>query len=138
MIPQVSMTPHTSSLPRAIKISRQPSRTYALDIQQGRIRGMIEGLEAVKQAVYKILSTQRLEYLIYSFKYGTEIRDLAGSPPAWAEAVLEMRIREALLWDDRVKQVQNFSFKRNREILTVAFSVITTEGMADIQKEVEL
>ena len=38
----------------------QPSLTYALDAENGRIRGKVDGLEAVKQAVYLVLSTERL------------------------------------------------------------------------------
>ncbi len=39
--------------------SEQPSRTYMLDFARGRVSGMVDELEAVKQAVYKALSTDR-------------------------------------------------------------------------------
>ena len=46
----------------------QPSLTYALDAENGRIRGKVDGLEAVKQAVYLALSTERFAHLIYSWR----------------------------------------------------------------------
>ena len=51
----------------------QPSLTYALDAENGRIRGKVDGLEAVKQAVYLVLSTERFAHLIYSWNYGAEL-----------------------------------------------------------------
>ena len=36
-----------------IEVETEPSRTYALDIENGRIRGIADELEAVKQAVYR-------------------------------------------------------------------------------------
>ena len=51
----------------------QPSLTYALDAENGRIRGKVDGLEAVKQAVYLVLSTERFAHLIYSWNYGAAV-----------------------------------------------------------------
>ncbi|MEJ9165084.1 DUF2634 domain-containing protein, partial [Paenibacillus graminis] len=51
----------------------QPSLTYKLDLANGRIGAVdVDGLEAVKQVVFKILSTSRFEHLIYSGDYGNE------------------------------------------------------------------
>src|SRR5690606_27931875 len=52
---------------------RQPSRTYKLEFARGRVAGMTDGLDAIKQAVYKILQTDRFRYEIYSFDYGHEL-----------------------------------------------------------------
>lgn len=36
----------------------------------------MDGMEAVKQAVYKILQTERYKYVIYDWNYGVELEDL--------------------------------------------------------------
>ena len=40
-----------------LEVETQPSLTYALDIEHGRIRGMVDELESLRQAIYLILST---------------------------------------------------------------------------------
>ncbi len=52
----------------------QPSLTYALDIENKRIRGKTDNIEAVKQAVYLILNTERYDCLIFSWNYGAELK----------------------------------------------------------------
>ena len=54
----------------------ETSRTYKILI--GDSKGYIEGLGALKQAIYKVLSTERYEYPIYSFNYGIDIESLIG------------------------------------------------------------
>ena len=44
-----------------------PSYTY--QVKNGRIHGYIDGLEAMRQAVEKILLTERFEWVIYSSNY---------------------------------------------------------------------
>ena len=61
-----------------LEVETQPSLTYALDIEHGRIRGMVDELESLRQAIYLILSTERYAYLIYSWNYGVELVELIG------------------------------------------------------------
>ena len=58
----------------------QPSLTYKMDIDKKQIRGFADELEAMKQAVYKILLTERYQYIMYSWDYGIETLDLYGEP----------------------------------------------------------
>lgn len=62
------MIPLTAVIQEGEKI---PSYTYKLD--DTRVRGYVDGSEAVKQAVYKILMTERYKYIIYGFNYGVEL-----------------------------------------------------------------
>ena len=56
----------------------------------------------MKQAIYKILNTERYQYVMYSWNYGIETLDLYGEPVSWGCPELESRIREALMTDDRI------------------------------------
>jgi len=102
--------------------SDQPSLTYKLDIGQKRISSRIDGLDAIKQAVYKALATERYVYLIYSTDYGSEIR------PNPIEIEMERWIKEAVLQDERIRSIDNFSMTRHAENIAVEFTVVSVAG----------
>ena len=117
-----------------------PDKTYAMDLGKKRICGYYTGIEAMRQAVYKILATGRYEEIIYSSGYGTELPDLMGrlTPYAWSE--IEHTIMRALLYDDRITAVKDFVFKENRakRVLLVTFTVVCDTGSFEYNEEVEL
>ena len=115
---------------------RQPSRTYKIDFESGKIAGFADGLEAVRQAVYKILNTERFENIIYSHNYGREFKDLYGKQRNFVYAELERRIKEALLWDDRINAVSDFSFRNERDCGFVKFTVSSVFGQMDMESVV--
>ena len=112
-----------------------PSLTYAIELDredenlfgEGRITGSCDGLDAMKQAVYKILRTQKDHFVIYG-EYGSEHFGLFGKPYAFAVPELERMISEALLRDSRITAVDNFSFERKGEKVSAAFTVHTIFG----------
>ncbi|MBB6733180.1 DUF2634 domain-containing protein [Cohnella zeiphila] len=111
-----------------------PSRTWRLDSDRGRAAGMIDELEAVKQAVHKILRTERFFYLIYNADYGSELSGLFGQSSGLADSELRRRVREALTQDDRIRDVVDFDVSISEDSATVAFTVISTYG--DFRNEV--
>ena len=103
------------------------------------IRGYVDGIEAMEQAVYKILSTERYRYLIYSWNYGIELEDLFGQPVSYACPELERRIREALIWDGRIEEVGDFKFDTSvKGIVHVYFTAHTILGDIKADKEVRI
>ncbi len=109
----------------------QPSLTHRLNLQEGddRVRGRAEGLAAVRQAVYKIINTERYQHLIYSHNYGVELADLFGQPMSFVCPEVERRITEALMQDDRIIGVSNFTFSQPAKgVLAVSFTVQTVFG----------
>lgn len=116
-----------------------PSYTYKINGEEGRISGNTDGLEAVKQAVYKILQTERYECPIYSGSYGIELKDLYGQHFSYVCPELERRISEALLCDDRIEKAEDFSFDTSvKGEVRVSFTITTVFGKADIEKEVKI
>ena len=117
----------------------QPSRTYKVDWNSGRITGHIDGVEALKQAIYKILQTERFAFLIYSWNYGFEMSRLLGQDHAIVTAETEGLIAEALTEDDRIESITNFKIevvgKRNA---AVSFTAVSIFGEIDITTEVTL
>lgn len=131
------MLPASGSLLRQdFQIAQQPSKTYR--IQDETIQGKADGLEAVKQAVYCILDTERYESILYSWNYGVELKDLFGKPMGYVKSEVKRRITEALTQDDRIQSVGAFSFAVSGRNLAVTFTVRTTQGEFEAGKEVRV
>lgn len=114
-----------------------PSYTY--QVKNGRIHGYIDGLEAMRQAVEKILLTERFEWVIYSSNYGVELERLIGKPYDFVKADLERTISQALLVDTRIKSIQNFFIEQlTKDSLLCVFEVHTISGLFKVEKEVTL
>lgn len=116
---------------------QQPSKTYKMHLEVKRISGLLDGREAMKQAIYKILNTERYDYLIYSWSYGAEMVELLGQPVPYVYSDIKRKITEALSRDDRITGVGDFSFSRSKGKVTAKFTVTTTEGDIEIEKEVK-
>lgn len=104
------------------------TKTYKLNLLEGKINGYIDGIDAIKQAVFKILETARYQYLIYDFSYGSELNGLIGKDSDYIEMELRRRIRDALTTDDRIINVTDFIFSHEGESMSVRFKVISVEG----------
>lgn len=113
---------------------KKPSRTYR--IKGNRIYGMTDGLEAVRQAVWLILNTERFVHPIYSWNYGVELEGLLGVNPPLVYSLLKQRITEALTQDDRIDDVSDFSFSSKDGTVQVSFTVNTIYGDYKTSKEV--
>ncbi len=114
---------------RALTFETDPSFTYKMLIDRNRIISTTDGQNAMVQAIYKILMTERFMYPIYSWNYGIELQDLFGRNMAYIEAELERRIKEALLTDDRITAVDGFSFSHQKKnSIYVEFTAHTTFG----------
>lgn len=104
-----------------------PSYTYKLT--EENVRGYVDGIEAVRQAVYKILMTERYKYVIYGFNYGVELDRVIGRGKSEAKALLPDIIRSALICDSRISDAGDFEFfDIDKESLLVRFTVSSTEG----------
>jgi len=118
------------------EVVEQPSNTYRLDLDKKKILGYTDGIEAINQAIYKILFTERYNYSIYSWNYGIELEDLFGKPKDFVYSDLERRITEALLQDDRINSVDNFVFSSNKGDVSVTFTVNTVFGDVQVERMV--
>jgi len=114
-----------------------PSYTYKLDIENGRIQGMVDNKEAMQQAIYKALFTDRYSDLIYSDEYGSELYTLKGQPSYYAEVLTPDYIEDCLLADDRIESVENIQImKTDLESIYITFTVVTMFG--DLDEKVEV
>lgn len=123
MLPQ-----NNNLLNSGIDIQKYASKTYSIDFKNDVMRGMTDGINALKQAIFLILSIERYDYIIYSWNYGFERKDLFGKPTTYACAVLPSRIKQALMQDDRIQKVYDFVTKAEGNTVQVEFKVESIFG----------
>lgn len=119
-----------------ITISRQPNFTYKMLIEEERIIGDVDDIQAIEQACYKALNTERYKHIIYSWGYGIELADLFGKPIPYVFSELPRRIKETLLYDDRVEDVRDFDLSNKKNDVLAVFNVYTIAGVIRLQKGV--
>ncbi len=116
-----------------------PTKTYYMNLETKRISGLTDGKAAMKQAIFKILQTERFVYSkIYTDNYGSELWDLIGMPLAWILSDVQRRITEALTWDKRITSVSEFEFSRSGDALAVSFVANTIFGAVSSSVEVQV
>ena len=88
------------------------SKTYRLDPETKRITGYIDGVEAIRQYVYKVLSTERASFSIYGtddgINYGVELERFIGKSFSFIKSDIERTITDALMQDERILGIKDF------------------------------
>ena len=112
------------------------NRTYKLT--DTKIEGYVDEREALKQAIYKRLSTEQYEYPIYSFRYGIAWKELIGEEEAYVRAEMKRMIEEDLLNDDRIMEVHDFQFEFKEDACKCVFYVSSIYGEIEIEKETQV
>lgn len=119
--------------------AEQPSKTYRLDIERGRIFpvGTCDGLEAVNQFIKKALLTPRFRCLIYDNQYGSEIKQTiiaADATSEYIETEIPRIIKDACLCDSRVLDIYDFSCSFDKEKAYIRFKANTIFGETVVEE----
>lgn len=109
------------------------SKTYKVSVD--RTEGFLEDAEALKQAIHKQLATEKYEYPIYSFSYGIAWKELIGKERPYVRAEMKRMIQEALLRDDRIREVNGFEFSFQGDTCQCSFLVSSIYGDIKIETE---
>lgn len=110
-----------------IELELDASKTYR--VLNGRVVGWIDNKQALRQAIEKLLHTERYMYEIYTDEYGIELQALIGENFDLVEAEIGRILKEALLADDRVVSVENIqATKLDSTSLLITFSVESIFG----------
>jgi len=132
------MIPANSYLIEDFEIVEQGSQTFYLDINGNAVYGYTDGLDAMRQAIYLILSTERYQYVIFSRNYGIELLDLYGRQTTYVLPELKRRITEALLQDTRITRLEDFVFRVGKGTVHVTFTAVTVHGSVPIERAVAI
>lgn len=110
----------------------ETSRTYYIDWVNGRITGMVDGLDAVEQAMTKAMLTERYKNLIYDDEYGSEIKDTVMSDDntnEFLESEIPELTKDTFANDERVLDVDNFEINAPEgDVLSISFDASTIYG----------
>lgn len=132
------MTPNSTSI-NLTNYEIQPSLTYKLDLNNKRIIGKVDNSDSVFQAIQKTLSTDKYAYDIYDWNYGHEILKLVGKEFNYIKVKLPQIINEALLQDDRIKEITDFKIEQiNIDTAMASFKVITIFSTLNYSMEVKI
>lgn len=137
LIPNQSMV----TIGQAVTITpaaERPTRTYKVDFDTGRVAGFVDETEAMKQAIFKILSTERFLYLIYSWNYGIELNAVVGKSYPVFSSEIKRVITEALLADSRITDVTDFQVEQiDKRTAHVSFTAETIFGEIPVERTVK-
>ncbi len=119
------------------------SKTYRLDPETKRITGYIDGVEAIRQYVYKVLSTERASFSIYGtddgINYGVELERFIGKSFSFIKSDIERTITDALTQDERILGIKDFYIgDPKNDTLIVSFGVSTIFGDIEISEEARI
>jgi hypothetical protein len=114
------------------------SYTYNINRNTNRISGYIDDKDAIIQAIYLILQTERYESMIYNWYYGVEFDGLIGKQRDYVTSELQRVIREALTEDDRILEVSDFDITYTEDNALIVFLVETNIGDITIEWEVNI
>lgn len=119
------------------EFGERPSLTYRLNLENGRIVGKVDGLEAVNQAIRKVLITPRFKCLIYDAQYGSEVEEAIIAKDAstdYIESVTEGFIKDTLRPDTRILSIYDFRFEFKEDRAYVYFRADTIFGETEIEE----
>lgn len=114
------------------------TKTYKLDFETGRLIGVIDEVDALKQFIVKAILTPRSELPIYTEDYGSEIEELLGetATPDYIEAEIPRMARESIEDDDRIISVDDIQVERKGDAVIVNVNADSIYGR--ISEEVTL
>lgn len=114
----------------------EPSKTFKLIHDKNRLVGFTDKREALKQAIFLMLSIERYDHIIYSWNYGVVFRDLFGMPTSYVASEVKRRIRDCLLQDDRINEVDSFVITSHKNKVHVQYIAHTIYGEINGEREV--
>ncbi|MFI3114537.1 MAG: DUF2634 domain-containing protein [Clostridia bacterium] len=84
-------------------------------------------LEAIESSIYNALTIACGKYDIYSLNYGNQLINILGN--ASVESKIEQYIKECLLFDDRISEVNDLVYEKNGDEITINFEIVTDFGI---------
>ena len=114
-----------------------PTRTFRLDLKEGRVTGMIDGLEAVKQAAAMALLSVRFKSIIFDPQYGSEIESIIGwgseSSQDLTKSEIERAVRDALSTDSRITFVGSITIELEDDSAYITVEISTIYGDTTVE-----
>ena len=101
-------------------------------------RSIVPVTEKMQQEKTPVAEAERYRYAIYDWNYGIELEELYGKNVTYVIPELKKRIEDALLADDRITAVTDFSFQQEKGSVTAGFLVHTIFGEITAERTVDI
>lgn len=132
----MALLPETNiDLTNGVEFVEYPNYTWYADANTGRISGMADGYDAIKQAVEIMFSVERFYWQIYSPNFGMQWEGLTGKDHNFVAMEILRRANDAIRTDKRMQNISDFSYSFHDDVMTVSFMVNTVFG--DIKKTMD-
>lgn len=119
-----------------ISEEKKAYKAFKIDFEKKTTGEIIDGREAMEQAVKMALTVQRYRYPAFSHYYGTDYEGLLEEGEDKAMGKLKNAICDSLGNDERITAVDNFSFERKGSSMLVKFRVVSIYG--EMENEIEV
>lgn len=88
---------------------------------------LVDKMEALKIWIDFTIKTARYRFPAYSFDYGCEIEHFIGLdiPQHVIDTEVKRVVKEALIYDDRIIDITNFTFSREKDKLEISITLKT-------------
>lgn len=137
MTPLKEYDPSEYEMEEGFEVEQEPSLTYKMDFENKIIQSvLIDEQEAIRQAIYKILHTERYTYDMYDWDYGVEMVDYIGQDIDEVLIDIKNSIEDALLVDDRIEAVDYIEVVGKKEMLHIIIRVHTIYGEMEVETSV--
>ena len=104
-----------------------------------RIKGSVDGLEALEQWIGHVFDTERFKYHIYPDWYGIELEQYLKRPYTYFLGTIEKTIKNALLVSRRIRNIKINEIKQiGKSDASVTFTVCSIFGNLHLTKEISL
>ena len=114
-------------------------KEYEVDFETGQLTGrIVEGVEAIKVWIWCCLHTQRFRWPIYSWDYGADLEQYIGQSitEEFLNADCEDEIREALLVNPYITDIEDFEASFDNGKLSISFTAVTKFGNTEVDYDV--
>ena len=125
----------TETSPTVMTIPKE----YGIDFDTGQLTGkIVEGKEAIKVWVWNCLHTSRFRYGIHSWSFGWNPEEYIGQGVTleYIQADAESEIEEALMVNQYITGIDDFTAELNDGVLHIGFTVLTEFGSVGVDYDV--
>lgn len=127
---------NTINISQGVVFENYPSKTWYVNPITKQVSGMVDGYQAIVQAVEILFSVERFWWQIYSPNFGVQWQGLIGLNSGFVGLEIQRRAKDAIKPDSRLLDITNFSYTVNGDTLTARFIVKTVYG--DVPQTVTL
>ncbi len=115
---------------------QEPTEAYLFNRAVDKVVNTDDKIAALEQAIFLYLSIERYDHNIYSWNNFVEFKNLFGLPTSYVASEVPRRIKECLLQDDRINDVDSFEVTTNKSTVSVRYVARSIYGDIEAEREV--